>query len=86
MAEDEALQVAADKAAVLRTWSYEELMARLLGKCESTELTAASGTAYVIESSAERQDDEQLRVVVSVVRGPTESFVVAPDGTFVTEG
>jgi hypothetical protein len=39
----------------------------------------------VIESSAEQQDDEQLRVVVSVVRGPTESFVVAPDGTFVTE-
>ena len=52
---------------------------------ESTELTAASGIAYVIEASAEQQDDEQLRVVVSEVRGPTESFVVAPDGTFVTE-
>jgi len=86
VAEDEALQVAAAKAAVLRTWSYEELTTRLLGKCESTELTAASGTAYVIESSAELEDDEQLRVVVSVVRGPTESFVAAPDGTFVTEG
>jgi hypothetical protein len=38
--QDEALQVAADKAAVLRTWSYEELTVRLLGKCESSELTA----------------------------------------------
>jgi hypothetical protein len=83
--QDEALQVAADKAAVLRTWSYEELTTRLLGKCESTQLTAASGTAYVTEASAEQQDEEQLRVVISVVGGPTESFVVAPDGTFVSE-
>jgi hypothetical protein len=86
VADDEALQVAADRAAVLRTWSYEELTTRLLGKCESTELLAASGTAYVIEASAQQEGDDRLRVVVSVVRGPTESFVVAPDGTFVTEG
>jgi hypothetical protein len=82
--EEEAHQVAADKAGVLRTRSYDELVRRLEGKCEASDLTAASGTAYKIESSGELDGDGRLRVVVSVVGGPTESFTVAPDGSLVS--
>jgi hypothetical protein len=83
--QDEALQVAADQAAVLRTWTYADLVARLEGKCEASDLTAASGIAYRVESSAEQDGGENLRVIVSVVGGPTESFTVSPDGTFVSD-
>jgi hypothetical protein len=88
---DEALQVAADKAAVLRTWSYGELSAKLLGAQETTEATAASGVVYQLEVAAHREGDD-LGVSVLVDDGGWRAlaplgvdFIMAPDGTFIDD-
>jgi hypothetical protein len=90
---EEALKVAADKADVLRTWSYDELVAGLLKQPQVAEVTAASGATYQLEweafwDSGDRGGD--VRVVVCVDDGGMRAFsplsidfIMAPDGTFV---
>jgi hypothetical protein len=92
--QEEALQVAADKAAVLRTWSYDDLVETLLDEQETGEVTASSGATYQLEALAHWDGAKggDLRVMVcaddmgrSALRPVALSFIMAPDGTFVDD-
>jgi hypothetical protein len=78
---------------VYRNRTYAELRA-LLGKPETTELLAPSGTTYQVEIEVhwDGRPGGALRIIGSVDDGGwrtlkplTGNFVLAPNGTFVGE-
>jgi hypothetical protein len=94
MDRQEAQAVAAECAAGLRTRSYAELVEALVGRQEVREIVAASGVTYQVEAHSLWDDRKRghLRVMVAVDDGGwraflplSESFIVAPDGSFVGE-
>jgi hypothetical protein len=77
----------------LRTQTYTQLQ-QLNGDSQHTETAGPSGKEYQVEIQAWWDDRKQqnLRVMVSIDDGGlraivplTESFIVAPDGSFVGE-
>jgi hypothetical protein len=91
---EEALSVAAAKAALLRARSYEELVATLLDQQETGEVTAPTGVTYQLEALAfwDGGKGGDLRVIVnaddmgwSALKPASVSFIMAPDGSFVDD-
>ena len=79
--------------AQLRQQSYQEL-ARLIGHPQTRELGAEDGQQYQLEAEAvwDRENGGDLRVMVAcddgglrAFRPLTDSFIMAPDGSFVGE-
>ncbi|KRB72690.1 hypothetical protein ASE01_21780 [Nocardioides sp. Root190] len=71
---------------------YESLRDRWLDKPDCEEIAAASGTVYQVEIEAfwdgPKALNGNLRVWVSAgswLMPPTESFIIAPDGSFIGE-
>lgn len=92
MSKKEARQLAAVRIAELRQHSIESLKERWLGKPDWEVVTAPSGAVYQVETEAFWDDTKHssgnLRVFVSVgswLMPPCDSFIVAPDGSFVGE-
>ena len=92
--EDEARQVARQRLDDLRTVPYDELVARFFHRPEHERVTSSSGVDWdlSIESFWDDRENENLRVLVVVDdskrrfrRVPSESFIIAPDGSFVGE-
>ena len=90
----EASALARTKVRELQQMTRAELRDRYLGKPETDEVEAESGTSYQLETLAvwDQNEDGDLRVFVAVDDGGwraiaplSETFVVAPDGTFVDE-
>ena len=90
----EARKVLAGHMAGLRQLSYQELVERLLDRVEAFEVAGPSGAEYQVELQAfwDGRPDDVLRVIGSVDDGRwraflplTDSFLVAPDGSFVGE-
>jgi hypothetical protein len=88
----EAMRIVQDRLATLRKLTPAELASRYLDNPSTDEVTAASGTTYQIETQALWDDraETNLRVMVSVDDGGwrafaplSDSFIVAPDGTFI---
>jgi hypothetical protein len=90
---DKAKAVLADQLIQYRTKPYEELKA-MIGQVEAYDISSPDGLAYQIEIQvfwddkpngdirvAGAIDDFGWRVYVPL----TDSFIVAPDGTFVDE-
>lgn len=87
----EARRIAQDRLEELRSVPFAELAEPLDGKQEVHEVVAASGTRYQLEAQAFREG-ENLHVMVSADDGGwraflpvSDSFIVAPDGSFVGE-
>lgn len=92
MSKSEARAVAAQRLAELRRESYEALRDRSLDNPDCEEVVAPSGATYQVEIEAFWDDHKapngDLRVVVSAgsfLMPPTESFIIAPDNSFVGE-
>lgn len=90
----EAVRLAEDVAARLRTEPYGTLVDRLLGKPEVTEVVGPSGTPYQVEIEAfwDSGKPGDLRVMVAVDDGGfrafvplTTDFIMSPDGSFIGE-
>jgi hypothetical protein len=90
----EARGILAEEIAKLRMKSYDDLRARLLGGSENFEVVGASGARYQLELEAVWDSGENgpLRVFVLIDDGGwrafspmSDSFIVAPDGSFVGE-
>lgn len=88
----EARQIMSDRVRELRTLSYERLLQ--LQSSINEEIEGASGARYQLEVQAFWDDKSKktLRIVTSIDDGGlrafapmTESFIVAPDGSFVGE-
>ena len=79
----------------LRRETYVRLKADWLGRPDCEQITGASGVEYQVEIEALWDDRkaEHLRLVVSIDDGRgwrafmplADSFIVAPDGSFVGE-
>lgn len=76
----------------LRQQSYEELRDDWLDKADADGYTGPSGTWYQVETQAFWDDkkSKHLRVLVSIDpgggwRGMTDSFIIAPDSSFIEE-
>ncbi|SDR70337.1 hypothetical protein [Actinopolymorpha singaporensis] len=94
MDKTEARRLAVDRIAELRQMSYAELRDRFLDQPQCDEVRAVSGTVYQVETEGFWDDQEavHLRILVYVDDGgwaafsPVgDSFIVAPDGSFVGE-
>ncbi len=94
MDKDEARAVARARIDELRELSLLELRDRYFDDTETVEIQGPSGTTYQVETSAfwDGKKDDNLRVVVAIDDGGfraffplSESFIVAPDGSFVGE-
>lgn len=95
MDEVEARRVLDKRVAELRLQSYLDLQADWFKQPDCEQVQAPSGVEYQIEIEALWDDrrTQTLRVVVSVDDGSgwrafvplTDSFIVAPDGSFVGE-
>jgi hypothetical protein len=94
MDEAEARAFALAKAYELRAMTWRRRRDRLLDKPETDETTGPSGVEYQRETYAVWDDAREgdLRVFVAVDDGGrrayaplVESFIVAPDGSFVGE-
>jgi hypothetical protein len=90
----EARKVLGTQLSSLRELSYQELVARLLDREETLEVAGPSGTLYQLELQGlwDTRQKDVLRVVGSVDDGGwsafdplTDSFLVAPDGSSVSE-
>ena len=90
----EARQIAGERIQALRRLSYAQLRDRYLKNSEDVEVVGPSGARYQVETEAVWDDRSagNLRVLVAVDDGGwrafvplTESFIIAPDGTFVGE-
>jgi len=90
----EARQLAVGKARELRAMPWAELRDRFLRNSETVEIAGPSGTAYQVKMHAvwDGKKDVDLRVFVEVDDGGwrafvplSESFIIAPDGSFVGE-
>jgi hypothetical protein len=85
----EAREILNDEIVKLRIRSYDDLRARLLGEFE---VVGASGTRYQVELEAvwDSGKNGPLRVFVQIddggwraFRPMSDSFIIAPDGSFV---
>jgi hypothetical protein len=90
----EARQIASETLKALRRLTPQELERRYLDNPGTEQSTASSGATYQVETQVfwEDQEHQNLRVMVSVDdRGwrsfvpLSDSFIVAPDGTFIGE-
>jgi hypothetical protein len=90
----EARQILSEEIAKLRKLSYGELRESLLRESETFEVVGASGTRYQVETEAfwDSGAEGPLRVLALIDDGGwrsfapmSESFIVAPDGSFVDE-
>jgi hypothetical protein len=91
----EALAIAAEYVAGLRTRSYAELVEALVDRQEVREIVAASGVTYQLEAQSAWADRKRghLHVMVAVDDGGWRAmaplsgpgFIIAPDGSFVEE-
>jgi hypothetical protein len=79
----------------LRTVPYDELVARYFQRPEHEQVISPSGVRYdlSIETFWDSPDSHNLRVLVVVDdskrrfrRVPSESFIIAPDGSFIGDG
>lgn len=93
MDKQEAKAILSEHVEPLRSQGYEQLK-ELMGDSQHLEVTGPSGNWYQLEIQAWWDDkhERNLRVVVSIDDGGlraifpiTESFIVAPDGSFVGE-
>lgn len=89
MSDEEAKGVLRAEFLKLRAVGYGDLVERLAGRQESSEVVGLSGTAYHVELEGFWDDDEhtELRVVASIDDGGlraflpfTDSFTVSPSG------
>lgn len=89
MSDEEAKGVLRAEFLKLRAVGYGDLVERLAGRQESSEVVGLSGTAYHVELEGFWDDDEhtELRVVASIDDGGlraflpfTDSFTVSPNG------
>jgi hypothetical protein len=89
----EAREILGGEVTRLRAQSYSQLNA-LNGDSQHIDTAGPSGTEYQVEIQAWWDDRKQqnLRVMVSIDDGGlraivplTESFIIAPDGSFVAE-
>ena len=95
MDEEEARRVLDGRVAELRRRSYLDLQADWFRQPDCEQVRGLSGAEYQIEIEALWDDRraQTLRIVVSVDDGSgwrafaplTDSFIVAPDGSFVGE-
>jgi hypothetical protein len=87
----EARAILDGRVAQLRQQSYEELRDTWLGKPDAEDHTGASGAWYQVEIEGLWDDEKarHLRLVISIDQGAwrsmMESFIVAPDGSFIGE-
>jgi hypothetical protein len=90
----EARRILAAKLDELRRLSYHQLVDRLLDREETSEVTGTSAVRYQLELQGfwDSQPDGVLRVLGCVDDGGfrafvplTDSFLVAPDGSFIGE-
>ena len=90
MSDEEAKGVLRAEFLKLRATGFRDLVERLAGRQESSEVVGLSGTAYHVELEGFWDDDEHtdLRVVASIDDGGlraflpfTDSFTVSPSGT-----
>lgn len=94
MDKDEAREILTEALAPYRTQTYE-LLQRLIEEQDLVSITADSGVEYELEFHAVWDDRPggNIRVFGEIGDGgwrtwffpPCESFIVAPDGTFVGE-
>jgi hypothetical protein len=77
-----------------RTYRYAHWLASVAGDAEVLEVTAPDGTPCCVEISAvwDGRPGGDIRVIASIDDGGwraflpvTESFIIAPDGSFVGE-
>ena len=89
MSDEEAKGVLRAEFLKLRAVGYGDLVERLAGRQESSEVVGLSGTAYHVELEGFWDDDEhtELRVVASIDDSGlraflpfTDSFTVSPSG------
>ena len=89
MSDEEAKGVLRAEFLKLRVVAYGDLVERLAGRQESSDVVGFSGTAYHVELEGFWDDDEhtELRVVASIDDGGlraflpfTDSFTVSPSG------
>ena len=89
MSDEEAKGVLRAEFLKLRAVGYGDLVERLAGRQERSEVVGLSGTAYHVELEGFWDDDEhtELRVVASIDDGGlraflpfTDSFTVSPSG------
>ncbi len=89
MSDEEAKGVLRAEFLKLRAVGYGDLVERLAGRQENSEVVGLSGTAYHVELEGFWDDDEhtELRVVASIDDGGlraflpfTDSFTVSPSG------
>jgi hypothetical protein len=92
--EEEARKLARQRLDGLRMLPYDELVARYFHRPEHDQVVAPSGVQYdlSVETFWDSPDSQDLRVLVVVDdstrrfrRVPSESFIIAPDGSFVGE-
>jgi hypothetical protein len=90
----EARQILDEEVRKLRRRSYADLRDSLLSAPNTFEVKGASGTLYQVETQAhwDRGKDGPLRLFVSVDDGGwravvpmSQSFILAPEGSFVDE-
>lgn len=90
----EARAILRDRISVLRRLSYDELKTRYLSDVEDVTILGDNGVAYQVEVQALWDDRRRrhIRVLVGIDDGGlrafmplTDSFIVAPDGTFIGE-
>ena len=91
---DEARQLARQRLDYLRGVPYDDLVARYFHRPEHERVRSPSGVEYdlSIESFWDDRENRNLRVMVVVDdskrrwrRVPSESFIIAPDGSLVGE-
>jgi hypothetical protein len=90
----EARQILNEEIAKLRQRRYSDLRDSLLRESETFEVVGASGTRYQVEAEAvwDSGKDGPLRVLALIDDGGwrrfapmSESFIVAPDSSYVDE-
>lgn len=90
MSDEEAKGVLRSEFLKLRVLAYRDLVERLAGRQESSEIVGLSGTGYHVELQGFWDDDEHadLRIVASIDDGGlraflpfTDSFTISPTGT-----
>ncbi len=93
MDKEEATELLAAEVSHRRAQNYAQLT-QLIGDEQHQEVIGGSGTEYQVEVQAwwDDRQERNLRVIVSIDDGGlraivpmTDSFIIAPDGTFVGE-
>lgn len=90
----EAQEILQSRISELRRLSYDDLKARFLSSVDAVTVKGSSGAEYEIETEAiwDNRRRGHLRVMVAIDDGGlralmplNDSFIVAPDGTFIGE-